>query len=143
MGSLIIREEELDDIPMVNEPAAVYNFVSMHDNKDSTLLHVLDKFMKLNDDILAFWLNVTTRTLRNYRLNPSPLKENQKEHLVMILSLYKHGDDVFGSTEAFEKWLLKPNFFLDNKAPKDFMDTISGIHLVDNRLTAMEFGENV
>lgn len=30
-----------------------------------------------------------------------------------------------------------------NKAPLSFLDTISGIKWVDNRLTAMEYGENI
>ena len=45
--------------------------------------------------------------------------------------------------EDFEHWLTTPNILLDNKAPMDFLDTVSGLKFIDNRLTAMEFGENV
>lgn len=45
--------------------------------------------------------------------------------------------------EDFELWLSQKNYLLDNRAPEDFLETISGIKFIDNRLTAIEFGENV
>ena len=93
---------------------------------------------------MAGWLNITPKTYRSYRKNPElTLKDNLKEHLILLLSLYRHGMDVFGNKKLFEKWLITPNMLLDEKAPRQFLDTISGVKFIDNRLTAMEFGENV
>ncbi|MEG0984268.1 MbcA/ParS/Xre antitoxin family protein, partial [Algoriella sp.] len=89
------------------------------------------------------WLNITTRTYRNYKTKDVSLKDNTKEQIVLLISLYKHGLDVFMTKEDFEHWLTTPNILLDNKAPMDFLDTVSGLKFIDNRLTAMEFGENV
>lgn len=129
-------------LPSVNEPAAVYGYLSAHDI-DSRYVHRLDALIGLGDEMLAGWLNVTSRTLRNYKDKEAKLKGITKEQLVGLLSLYKHGVDVFDTKEAFEVWLSAANPFLDHKAPQEFMDTISGIQLIDNRLTAMEYGENI
>ncbi|MFV0196773.1 MbcA/ParS/Xre antitoxin family protein [Empedobacter falsenii] len=57
--------------------------------------------------------------------------------------MYKHGLEVFNTKDDFEKWLTTPNVLLDKKAPMDFLDTVSGLKFIDNRLTAIEYGENV
>lgn len=131
------------ELPTVNDSAQMYYYISNH-NINGFYLNMLQKLIGLNDDILSKWLNITTRTLHNYKkAKEVNLKDNTKEHIVSLLSLYKHGTAVFDTKENFEKWLVAPNFYLDQKAPKDFLDTISGIRLIDNKLTAIEFGENV
>ncbi|NLN32864.1 MAG: DUF2384 domain-containing protein [Flavobacteriaceae bacterium] len=128
------------ELPCVNEPSGMYMYLSQTQNR---FIQILDELIGLSDEIISKWLNITTRTYRNYKTKDTEIKENTKEHIVSILSLYKHGMEVFSTKDEFENWLTLPNPFLDNKAPMDFMDTISGIQLIDNRLTAMEFGENV
>lgn len=132
----------MQDLPVVNEPGSVYFYMTKN-NVDNTYIELMDDLISLNDTVIADWLNITTRTLRNYRSKEVSLKDNTKEHIISILSLFKHGIAVFGSAAVFEQWLSVPNFLLDEKAPMDFLDTISGIRLIDNRLNAMEFGENV
>lgn len=132
----IVRE-----LPMVNEPAAMYYYTSRM-NIGNTYVRALDEVVSLTDEVISKWLNITPRTFRNYKTKESELKDNTKEHIVSLLSLYRHGEEVFESRESFEKWLTLNNYLLDNQAPMDFLDTISGIRLIDNRLTAMEFGEN-
>jgi uncharacterized protein (DUF2384 family) len=60
-----------------------------------------------------------------------------------LISLYEHGIDVFDTKENFDEWLLSENKLLDNKAPKDFLNTVTGIKFIDTRLTAIEYGDNV
>jgi len=129
------------ELPCVNEPSSMYLYLKKP--PVNPLIQILDELISLSDDIISKWLNITTRTFRNYKTNETEIKENTKEHIVSILSLYKHGMEVFPTKFEFEKWLTLENPFLDNKAPKDFMSTISGIQFIDTRLTAMEYGENV
>lgn len=131
-----------ENLPSVSEPVAVYGYVSANDI-DSRYIQKLDMLIGLGDEILAGWLNITSRTLRNYKEKTSRLKDITKEQLVAILSLYKHGVEVFDDKDLFETWLVTTNPFLDNLKPQSFMDTMSGIQIVDQRLTAMEYGENV
>ncbi len=133
----------IEEIPSVKDFSSVY-FYTITSKLDTEYIEILDKIIGLNDSILSKWLNITPRTFRNYKNNHNlVLKENTKEHIILILSLYKHGFEVFGSIENFETWLSTKNVMLDNSAPEDFLETISGIKFIDNRLTAMEFGENV
>lgn len=133
----------VEEIPSVKDFSNVY-FYTIKSKLDTEYIEILDKIIGLNDSILSKWLNITPRTFRNYKNNHNlVLKENTKEHIILILSLYKHGFEVFDSIENFENWLSKKNVMLDNTAPVDFLETISGIKFIDNRLTAMEFGENV
>ncbi len=97
----------------------------------------------LSDEITSNWLSINSKTLRAYRKPDSTSKDNIKEHLILLISLYEHGIDVFDTKEKFDEWLLSENKLLDNKAPKDFLDTVTGIKFIDNRLTAIEYGDNV
>ncbi|WP_245826382.1 MbcA/ParS/Xre antitoxin family protein [Spirosoma rigui] len=43
----------------------------------------------------------------------------------------------------FDQWLNRKNFFFDNKSPNSFLNTVTGVRFVDDRLTALEHGDNV
>ena len=72
-------------------------------------------------------------------LEESPGKVNEAE----LLFLIRHGRSVFGHEEAFYQWLQTRNFHFNNEAPSSYLDSLSGIQFVDERLTAMEYGDNV
>ncbi len=118
-------------------------FYLRQNNINWTYFNYLKEITTLNDEIISTWLNITSKTLRSYRKPESISKDNIKEHLVLLISLYEHGIDVFESKESFDKWLLSENYFLDHKSPKDFLDTITGIKFIDDRITAIEYGDNV
>lgn len=65
-----------------------------------------------------------------------------KENILLILSLVIHGIEVFGTKEKFEQWLDTKNFYFDNKSPVSFLNTVTGIRFVNDRLTAIEYGDN-
>jgi|SRR5690606_3877626 uncharacterized protein (DUF2384 family) len=137
------QKKIIDEIPSISDFSKIYFYVSKS-KFDYEYINILDRVIGLNDKILSDWLNISTRTYRNYKTKDNIiLKDNIKEHIILILSLYKHGEDVFGSIANFEKWLTQKNVLLDNQAPVTFLDTVSGIKFIDNRLTAMEFGENI
>jgi uncharacterized protein (DUF2384 family) len=106
-------------------------------------VRTLKEITRFNDEVLSNWLNVSVKTFRLYKKPEQEININIKEHVLVLLSLMQHGKNVFGSTEAFEEWLSAENFYFDKKAPIDFLKTITGIRFLDDRLTAMEFGDNV
>lgn len=106
-------------------------------------VRTLKEITSFNDDIISNWLNVSVKTFRLYKKPEQEINVNIKEHVLVLLALIQHGKNVFGSTEEFEKWLTSENFYFDNNAPIDFLKTITGIRFLDDRLTAMEFGDNV
>jgi len=106
-------------------------------------VQLVKEYTQLKDDLLSEWLNISVKTFRSYKKENAALKENMKEQVLMLLSLFKHGQAVFGSRDIFHQWLVASNFYLDGEAPIGYLNTISGIRFVDDRLTAMEFGDNV
>ena len=106
-------------------------------------LNAFKKLAAFNDDIISDWLNVSVKTYREYRKPKSILKENVKEQILLLLALFKHGSEVFGSPKEFSNWLSTSNFHFDGEKPETFLNTVTGIRFVDDRLTAMEYGDNV
>jgi uncharacterized protein (DUF2384 family) len=95
------------------------------------------------DAIISEWLGVNVKTLREYRKPGIQLKAQLKEHLILLVSTLKQGGKVLGSVEALDRWLFTPNFFFDRQAPSSFLNTISGIRFVSDRLAGLEYGDNV
>ena len=136
------RRENIAEIPEISNFTKVLFFIR-ENNVNWNYFNYLKEITTLNDEIIANWLNITSKTLRAYRKPESMSKDNIKEHLIVLISLYEHGIDVFETKENFDKWLLSDNYFLDNKSPKDFLDTITGIKFIDDRLTAIEYGDTI
>lgn len=106
-------------------------------------LQALKSLTSFNDEKISDWLDISVKTYRLYKKPHTVIKERIKEHAVMALSLIKHGLEVFGTRENFISWMETENFFFDKKAPIEFMDTNSGIKFIDDRLTALAYGDNV
>lgn len=110
---------------------------------DNAFLNSLKKCSAATDDIIAGWLNISVRTLRNYRNPKNRIRENIKEQALLLMSLFVHGNDVFGSAAEFKYWLNTENFYFDGQNPSSMLNTVSGIRFVNERLHAMEYGDNV
>lgn len=84
-------------------------------------------------------IRTSDRTLRRYaatqKLNPE-----QSERLIELAKLYSRGEEVFGSMEGFKTWMDSSVMALDNKKPKEFLDTSIGIDLLMNELGRIEHG---
>ncbi|NDC41039.1 MAG: DUF2384 domain-containing protein [Chitinophagia bacterium] len=131
-----------EEIPSIaSEPEVMYYV--RHNDINWQYVDAIKSLTHQTDEVIADWLNISVRTLRTYRQPENKFKEHLKEHLVLLLSLMKHGTEVFGDSKAFDNWLDTNNFFFDNEAPKSYLNTITGIRYVDGRLTAMAYGDNV
>ena len=106
-------------------------------------VNAIKTLTEFSDDIISDWLNISVKTFREYKKPKSTFKENVKEQVLLLLSLIKHGEAIFGSVKEFDSWLNLGNFYFDNKKPVSFLNTITGIKFIDDRLTAMEYGDNV
>jgi len=136
------NRKKIAQIPDISNFTEVLFYIKNNDI-NWTYFNYFKELTGLSDELISKWLNINSKTLRAYRKPDSISKDNLKEHLVLLISLFEHGIDVFDTTENFDKWLLTGNFYLDNNPPKDFLDTITGIKFIDDRLTAMEYGDNV
>lgn len=109
---------------------------------DSMYLSLLKGISQFSDETIADMLHVNVKTYRSYRDKNEVLRKDLQERTLILLSLMKHGILVFGDSETFTKWLESENAMLGNTAPIDYLDTISGIKLIDDRLTGVEYGDN-
>lgn len=146
MTAVSLTNEQLkiiDEIPTVGDFTNIY-FYANKSNFDAELIAILNQIVVLSDAVIAGWLNITSRTFGAYKINKDlVLKENIKEHIFLIIALYKHSKEVFESVKELELWFSKENILLGFRMPSDFLDTVSGIRFIDNRLTAIDYGENV
>ncbi len=106
-------------------------------------INTIKGLTNLTDKTISIWLNISVRSFKSYRHPNIRFKENIKEHIIVLLSLIKHGINVFGSKESFDKWLISDNFLLDSKAPATFLNSVTGVRFIDDRVTAIEYGDNV
>lgn len=130
-------EKELRDLNDVNV------LVYMDNNSiDAGYLKAIKKLTRFTDDNIASWLHISPRTLRNYKPE-KVLDKKLSEQVIMLRTVFEKGRAVLGNAETFDKWLETPNYFFDSKEPIAFLDTTSGMRYLFDRLTAMEYGDNI
>ncbi|MBX2816243.1 MAG: MbcA/ParS/Xre antitoxin family protein [Saprospiraceae bacterium] len=134
--------QALELVPSGYNPSVVLQLVHQG-SIDAKYLKFLKRLSQFTDDTLSDFLHLNVKTFRQYRDSKAVLRKDLQEHVVMLLSLMKHGVEVFGDAETFERWLRSINPFFDRQRPMEFLDTINGICYVDDRLTAIEYGDNV
>jgi len=115
-----------------------------HSNNEENKVYfkILKNVSNEDDKLISSWLDMNEKTYRSYRSQEKTVKPSLLEHAVMIISLFKHGAEIFGNSDQFKKWLFTDNFHFDKKQPIDFIYTISGIKFIDDRLTGIEYGDN-
>ncbi|MEO8146628.1 MAG: MbcA/ParS/Xre antitoxin family protein [Bacteroidia bacterium] len=137
----LTEKEILAEIPAKIDTNKTLQLIrSGHNTKK--FIGMLKSLTKEGDQEISQWLSISVKTLRSYKNTPKITKSALVENMVMLISLFKHGQDVFGSQLNFKEWLGKKNFYFDGKPPIEFMDSVSGIKFIDDSLTAMEYGDN-
>lgn len=88
----------------------------------------------------ANFLHLSERTLQRYKKNAIPFDSLQSEKILQITLLYQRGVEVFGSRDYFNIWLNTVNVALSYIKPKELLDNVFGISLLDDELTRIEHG---
>jgi uncharacterized protein (DUF2384 family) len=132
----------MEDIAPYLSESEVLEYMQRRD-VDWRHVQAISLLTRATDVIISDWLGVNVKTLREYRKPGIQLKAQLKEHLILLVSTLKQGGNVLGSVEALDRWLSTPNFFFDRQPPSTFLNTISGIRFVSDRLTGLEYGDNV
>lgn len=139
-------KELINDLPSNIGNSEVLKYLHTY-NITYSLFKSLNTLYHNNVDRISSFFNLTPRTYRNYitKYKDARVIENDayKEKGILLVSLFKHGINVFGNENEFLKWLEQENYFLDTQKPYEFLNTVSGIQLVNNRLTAIKYGDNV
>jgi putative toxin-antitoxin system antitoxin component (TIGR02293 family) len=93
----------------------------------------------LPESRLASLINVSARTISNYREKKKALDPVQSEHLLKLIALFEKGEHVFGNVQEFNYWLQKP-FWDSKEAPLDWLITPGGVDLVTEELDRLSYG---
>lgn len=107
-------------------PQAVFDFISLS---------------MLSPTLVEKSLAKTIKTFTSYKINNSSLDAVTSEKLLKLFKLYGKGVTIFGSAEEFNKWMAEPAFGLGNQLPQNLLDTITGVELVSEELTRIEYGD--
>ena len=135
------EEPMLSYIPSKIDPAATLGLIQSNKANYQHFKAIKD-ITSFTDEKIAGWLDISVKTYRTYTKPGAQIKDSIKERALIILSLIKHGIEVFGSIKDFLQWLEGENFYFDKKAPITFMNTGSGMKFIDDQLTGMEYGDN-
>ena len=65
----------------------------------------------------------------------------QSEQLLKLYALYDKGIGVFGSADAFTRWLSKPSFGLAGDTPDNLLLTATGTKMVMDELSRIQYGD--
>lgn len=108
---------------------------------DSDLFFELIELTGLERDYVAENIfDVSLKTLMRYRKDDKKLSPHQSEIALKLVKLYRKGIEVFTTSESFTNWLRKPALGLNNLPPLQFLNTSTGIDLVEDELIRIEFG---
>jgi putative toxin-antitoxin system antitoxin component (TIGR02293 family) len=126
-------EKHLDDrVWLVEEGAAGVPASAVYD---------LIGLTHLKKEFFANMLNISSKTLDRYRNAEKKLNPASSEMMLKLFSLYKKGEETFGNTDEFQKWIEKPAYGLGYKVPKTLIQTPGGIDLVMDELIRIEYGD--
>jgi putative toxin-antitoxin system antitoxin component (TIGR02293 family) len=92
-------------------------------------------------DVFASRLSVSVKTLERYKKEGKVLEPILSELILKWLKLYSKGIKVFGSVDAFNRWLGKPAYAFNDIAPEKFLLTSGGTDLLLDEVSRIEFGD--
>jgi putative toxin-antitoxin system antitoxin component (TIGR02293 family) len=95
--------------------------------------------IKMPEKVLARIINLSARTITNYRAQQKVLDPVNSEHLLKLISLFEKGESIFGNVDEFNYWLRKP-FWNSRETPIHWMNTHGGVDLLMEELDKLAKG---
>lgn len=106
---------------------------------NTKVFYSLAEQIKMPEKTLASVINLSPRTISNYRDQNKDLDANYSEHLLKIINLYHLGQEIFGSLDEFTLWLQRP-FYNTAERPIDLMGTTGGVDLIAQEVEKLAQG---
>lgn len=85
--------------------------------------------------------DTSLKTFQRYEREHRNLNPQDSEKVLKMQALFTLGAEVFGTADAFRRWMDKPAFGLGNQVPFSLLRTSGGIDLILDELTRIEFGD--
>lgn len=121
-----------DDYSIVNEA---------NHGVDSDIFFEIAELSGISKSYLAEEIfDMSLKTMLRYRKENKKLNARDSEVALKIVSVMEKGLEVFGAMAAFKTWMEKPAYGMGNKRPLAFMNTITGMDLIEEELLRIEYG---
>lgn len=95
--------------------------------------------IKMSEKNLAAIINLSARTISNYKDSEKKLEPQYSEHLLKLIALFNTGEEIFGNIDEFNYWLSKP-FWNSEQKPIDWISTSGGVDLVMEEIEKLAQG---
>ena len=95
--------------------------------------------IKMPEKNLASIINLSARTISNYKEQKKVLEPSYSEHLLKLIALFDKGEEIFGNIDEFNYWLKKP-FWNVEQTPLDWLNTPGGVDLLKEELDKLAQG---
>ncbi|MCY7358007.1 MAG: DUF2384 domain-containing protein [Rudanella sp.] len=99
----------------------------------------LAKNLRITQAELLVILNISTRTWQRYS-DEKLMPQEVTEKALQLATLYKQGEEVFGSPEKFSGWMNHPSLFFRGKRPIELLDTTFGFQAIHEELIRIDYG---
>jgi putative toxin-antitoxin system antitoxin component (TIGR02293 family) len=95
--------------------------------------------IKMPEKKLAMIMNISARTISNYKDAKRRLEPLYGEHLLKLIALFDKGEVIFGSIDEFNYWLQKP-FWDSKETPYEWLNTPGGVDFLMEELDKLAQG---
>ncbi len=95
--------------------------------------------IKMPEKNLAGIINLSARTISNYKEQQKVLEPVHSEHLLKLISLFEKGEDIFGNIDEFNYWLQKP-IWNSRETPSEWLGTPGGVDLIAEEIDKLAQG---
>ncbi len=99
----------------------------------------LAKNLNMTISELTKYLHVSERTLQRYAPGKI-LSPDLSDHVLQIAKVYARCLDVFEDNNIAASWLKHPNIAFGKIPPIELLDTFTGMEMVFDELTRIEYG---
>lgn len=121
----------------INNPYQLVSFARK--GVQPKLFYDLAAVIKMPEKALAGLINLSARTISNYKEQRKVLEPVYSEHLLKLIALYEKGETLFGNVDEFNYWLKKP-FWNSKETPLNWMVTPGGVDLLMEELDKLAQG---
>jgi putative toxin-antitoxin system antitoxin component (TIGR02293 family) len=129
-------KRKFKDLDIVNNYSIVF---SARKGLKTKIFYDFADTIKMPEKKLAFIINLSARTISNYKAKRKSLEPLYSEHLLKIIALFKKGEEIFGTIDEFSYWLNKP-FWDAKQKPIDWMVTSGGVDLIMEEIDKLAQG---
>lgn len=114
-------------------------FLSARKGVRTKVFYDFAETIKMSEKNLASIINLSARTISNYKEIGKNLEPIYSEHLLKLIALFEKGEEIFGSIDEFNYWLRKP-LWGSNEKPVDWLVTPGGVDLVAEEIDKLAQG---